>query len=101
MNFSTCLVSPDNIWQTTPSPPTKSLGFEGFDLSRLLIPRGGNSHVRGIYRTSPGEFDSRTLSRETPSRWTGRKILEVESPGELPVFKDFTHQNWRKLNPKP
>ena len=30
----------------TPSPPTKSLGFEGFDSSRLLILRGGNSHVR-------------------------------------------------------
>ena len=29
----------------TPSPPTKSLGFEGFDSSRLLILRGGNSHV--------------------------------------------------------
>ena len=30
----------------TPSPPTKSLGFEGIDSSRLLILRGGNSHVR-------------------------------------------------------
>ena len=30
----------------TPSPPTKSLGFSGFDSSRLLILRGGNSHVR-------------------------------------------------------
>ena len=29
----------------TPSPPTKSLDFEGFDSSRLLILRGGNSHV--------------------------------------------------------
>ena len=29
-----------------PSPPTKSLGFGGFDLSRLLILKGGNSHVR-------------------------------------------------------
>ena len=27
------------------------------------------------YRESPGKFDSRTLSRKTPSRWTGR-ILE-------------------------
>ena len=25
------------------------------------------------YRESPGKFDSRTLSRETLSRWTGRK----------------------------
>ena len=33
---------------TTPSPPTKSLGFGGFDSSRLLILRGGNSHVRMI-----------------------------------------------------
>ena len=32
----------------TPSPPTKSLGFGGFDSSRLLILRGGNSHVRRI-----------------------------------------------------
>ena len=30
----------------TPSPPTKSLGFGGFDSSRLLVLRGGNSHVR-------------------------------------------------------
>ena len=28
--------------------PTKSLGFRGFDASRLLILRGGNSHVRMI-----------------------------------------------------
>ena len=25
-----------------------------------------------FYRGSPGKFDSRTLSRETLSRWTGR-----------------------------
>ena len=31
-----------------PSPPTKSLDFRGFDSSRLLILRGGNSHVRSI-----------------------------------------------------
>ena len=30
----------------TPSPPTKSSGFGGFDSSRLLILRGGNYHVR-------------------------------------------------------
>ena len=30
----------------TASPPTKSSGFRGFDSSRLLILRGGNSHVR-------------------------------------------------------
>ena len=30
----------------TPSPPTKSFDFRGFDSSRLLILRGGNSHVR-------------------------------------------------------
>ena len=29
-----------------PSPPTKSLDFRGFDSSRLLILRGGNSYVR-------------------------------------------------------
>ena len=32
----------------TPSPPMKSLDFRGFDSSRLLILRGGNSHVRWI-----------------------------------------------------
>ena len=32
----------------TPSPPTKSLGFRGFDSSKLLILKGGNSHVRII-----------------------------------------------------
>ena len=32
----------------TPSPPTKSLDFRGCDSSRLLILRGGNSHVRII-----------------------------------------------------
>ena len=30
----------------TPRPPTKSSRFGGFDSSRLLILRGGNSHVR-------------------------------------------------------
>ena len=30
----------------TPSPPTKSLGFRGVDSSKLLILKGGNSHVR-------------------------------------------------------
>ena len=29
----------------TPSPPTKSLDFRGFDSSKLLILRGGNSHA--------------------------------------------------------
>ena len=27
-----------------------------------------------FYRGSPGKFDSRTLSRETLSRWTGRIV---------------------------
>ena len=34
------------IISTTPSPPTKTLDFGGFDSSRLLILKGGNSHVR-------------------------------------------------------
>ena len=29
-----------------PSPPTKSFDFGGFDSSKLLILKGGNSHVR-------------------------------------------------------
>ena len=28
-----------------------------------------------LFRASPGKFDSRTLSRETLSRWTGRTII--------------------------
>ena len=34
------------VGRDTPSPPIKSLNFRGFDSSRLLILRGGNSHVR-------------------------------------------------------
>ena len=30
----------------TSSPPIKSSDFRGFDASRLLILKGGNSHVR-------------------------------------------------------
>ena len=33
---------------STASPPTKSFDFRGFDSSKLLILRGGNSHVRII-----------------------------------------------------
>ena len=32
-----------------------------------------------FYRESPGKSDSRTLSRETLSRWTGRIIIFVIS----------------------
>ena len=38
-----------NIIISTPSPPTKSLDFSGFDSSKLLILEGGNSHVRWIW----------------------------------------------------
>ena len=31
-----------------------------------------------FYRESPGKFDSRTLSRETLSRWTGRRHRQFE-----------------------
>ena len=34
--------------KNTPSPPTKSLGFRGFDSSRLFILRGGNYHIHII-----------------------------------------------------
>ena len=36
------------------------------------------------YRESPGEFDSRTLSRETLSRWTGRMALTINRPFDPP-----------------
>ena len=32
----------------TPGLPTKSLGFGGFDSSRLLSLKGGNSHAGGM-----------------------------------------------------
>ena len=60
--------------RVTPSPPTKSSCFRGFDSSRLLIPRGGILMSVEFYRESTGKFDSRPLSRETLSRWTGRMI---------------------------
>ena len=37
-----------DVFTCTLSPPIKSLDFRGFDSSRLLILRGGNSHVRII-----------------------------------------------------
>ena len=37
-----------DLADVTPSPPTKSSGFRGFDSSKLLIIKGGNSHVRII-----------------------------------------------------
>ena len=43
-----CLVASVVSNSNTHSPPTKSLGFRGFDSSRLLILRGGNYHVRRI-----------------------------------------------------
>ena len=30
-----------------------------------------------FYRESPGKFDSRTLSRKTLSRWTGRMLTHI------------------------
>ena len=53
-------------------PPTKSLGFGGFDSSRLLILRAGILMSVEFDRGSPGSFDSRTLYRKTLNRWTGR-----------------------------
>ena len=41
-----------------------------------------------FYRGSPGKFDSRTLSRKTLSRWTGRfaRTLAGHGPAELIVY---------------
>ena len=37
---------------------------------------------------SPGKFDSRTLSRETLSRWTGRNRRRVREPAaDTPGFR--------------
>ena len=56
----------------TPSPPTKSLDFRGFDSSGLLILRVGMLMSVEFCRGSPEKFDSRTLHRKTLNRWTGR-----------------------------
>ena len=45
-NINSNVNSDNNTHVNTSSPPIKSLYFRGFDSSRLLIPRGGNSHVR-------------------------------------------------------
>ena len=37
-------------------------------------------------RGSPGKFDSRTLSRKTPSRWTGRSISGSSGDREIPLL---------------
>ena len=34
-----------------------------------------------FYRESPGKFDSRTLSRKTLNRWTGRTIDQASLSG--------------------
>ena len=36
------------VHPSTPSPPTKSLDFRGFDSNKLLILRGGNYHIHII-----------------------------------------------------
>ena len=41
-------LSTDPLRVCTPSPPTKSFDFRGFDSSKLLIRRVGNSYVRRI-----------------------------------------------------
>ena len=40
--------TPDMAAYSTPSPPIKSLDFRGFDSSKLLVLKGGNSHSRRI-----------------------------------------------------
>ena len=73
----------------TPSPPTKSLDFEGLDSSRLLILRGGIRMPIEFDRGSPGKFDSRTLNRKTLSRWTGRicACARSEALHAVPAYK--------------
>ena len=58
---------------------------DGFDSSRVLILRGGNSHVHKLDRGSPGKFDSRTLNRETLSRGIGHRCpTSLEGTVALP-----------------
>ena len=48
LNTNTNNTHINDIMIATPSPPTKSSGSRVFDSSKLLILKGGNSHVRGI-----------------------------------------------------
>ena len=78
----------------TRSPPTKSLDFRGFDSSRLLILRDGNSLMSiEFYRGSPGKFDSRTLNRKTLSRWTGRTTGPADLTNGNGSNCNFNHCN--------
>ena len=67
----------------TPSPPNKGLGFRGFGSSKLFILKGGIPMPKESYRGSRGKFDSRTLRRETLSRWAGRIMVIGWSTGRL------------------
>ena len=48
---------------------TKTPDFGGFDSSRVLILKGWTSHV---HRELSGNFESKNLSRDNPSRGIGR-----------------------------
>ena len=56
-----------------PSPPTKSLGFGGFDSSRLLILRGRAFLCPLNFIRSLPESLTQGLNRTTLNRWTGRR----------------------------
>ena len=43
-----------------------------------------------FYRGSPGKFDSRTLSRETLSRWTGRIIITTTTTITITITTTIT-----------
>ena len=78
----------------TPSPPTKSLDFRGFDSSRLLILRGGILMSVEFDQGSPGKFDSRTLYGKTLSRWTLSPLSSTRRTLDTANFQTKNLQIW-------
>ena len=68
----------------------KEFGFQRVWLKQTLNCQGWEfSCPYKFYRESPGKFDSRTLSRETLSRWTGRRALHVRARAQNVAISYF------------
>ena len=68
------------IYNCTPNPPTKIVGFGGFDSSTILIQKGGIPTSLGP-RDFPRKFDSSNVSRDNVSREIGRKHMFFSESG--------------------
>ena len=47
-----------------------------------------------LYRGSPGKFDSRTLDRKTPNRWTGRTPGTEDGTPEIDTSEITVDCQW-------